>query len=139
MDVQPYRDRVAALESAMREMPQAELETRHHFAHGTYTRELHIPAGVTAVGKLHRFSGTNILAKGKVRVLTDDGPVDLSAPHIFVSPAGVKKAVHVLEDAVWINIHPWDGKQSLEEIEQTVISPSYLELEYDSQETLCLG
>lgn len=139
MELVAYRDRIAALESAMLDMPQAELETRHHFAHGTYTRELIIPAGVTATGKIHRYSGVNILAKGKVRILTDDGTRDIEAPYTFVAPPGLKKAIHVLEDAVWINVHPWDGEQTLEQIEQAVISPAYDQLAHDSQEPLCLG
>jgi hypothetical protein len=67
--------------------------------------------------------------------VTDEGEYDLEAPYTFVSGPGVKKAGYVLEDAVWINVHPWDGKMSLPEIEHQVIIPAANQLE----QTLCLG
>jgi hypothetical protein len=130
-----HQQRVAILEREMASHPKAEIVTNHYFAEGTYTREILIPAGTLLTGKLHRFSCINILAKGKIKVVTDEGEYDVEAPYTFVSGAGVKKVGYVLEDAVWINVHPWDGKMNLQEIEQVVIEPELAAL----GETICLG
>jgi hypothetical protein len=109
----------------------------HHFAEGTYTRELLIPAGVVLTGKIHRHSCINILAKGTI-VVTDGGaPREISAPHTFVSPAGAKKAGFALTDVVWINVHPWVGEPDLELIEQQVIVPRHEPIEREDMS--CLG
>lgn len=119
------RDSIMALETELKKHEQIELETRHHFAHGTYTRELHIPKRCVITGKIHRHSCINILAKGKIRVVTEEDDYDIEAPYVFVSGPGIKKAGYALEDSVWINVHPWNGTDSLEQIEAEVIVPSY--------------
>ena len=105
----------------MLELPQLEIETKHYFAEGTYTREVFLPKGTVLTGKIHRFSCINIIAQGKILVITDEGEYEIEAPHTFVSGPHVKKAGCVLEDTVWINVHPWDGAQDLDTIEQTLI------------------
>lgn len=124
------------LEAVMRDMPQAEIETFHHFAHGTYTREIHIPAGVTLVGKIHRYSCINIVAKGRIAVAMGESSVEISAPHTFVSRAGEKKAGHALEDTVWLNVHPWIGEPNLELLEQALIVPSFEALEHEQMQRI---
>lgn len=132
-----YRERLKALEEIMEKHERLELQVRHHFAHGTYTRELLIPKGTLLTGKIHRHSCINIIAKGKILAVTDDGHHEIEAPHVFVSGPDVKKAGYALEDTVWINVHPWDGVMGLEEIERLVIAPTNEQIE--SQEVPCLG
>jgi hypothetical protein len=136
-----YRESVAKLEAVVGEQPQVEMVTNHYFAHGTYTRELIIPAGTVVVGKLHINSCINIVTKGRVLVATDEGDKEIVAPHVFVSGAGVKKAVYAIEETIWLNVHPWSGEPDLEQIEKAVIAPSYeaLELIRNNQEVPCLG
>ena len=134
-----YSEKIAALESAMKEHEQLELEAIHHFAHGTYTRELIIPAGTVLTGKIHRHSCINILAKGKMRVATSEGMIDVCAPHTFVSGPGEKKAGVALEDSIWINVHPWTGSEDIEAIERETIVESFEQLEIERKEQLCLG
>lgn len=132
------RETIEALEAFMLESGKTiELETRHHFAEGTYTRELHIPAGVVLTGKIHRHSCINVLAQGTI-VVTDGGiEREISAPYTFVSPAGAKKAGFALTDVVWINVHPWAGEPDLELIEQQVIVPEHGTLTHE--DVPCLG
>ena len=132
-----HRDKMTIMEAAMMAMEQVELETNHYFADGTYTRELLIPAGTVLTGKIHRNSCINILAKGKIKVVTDDAQYEIEAPYTFVSSPGAKKAGYAIEDSVWINVHPWDGQMNLEQIEHKTIVPSYEQLE--KEEALCLG
>ena len=130
-----YRDQLKQLENVLLGLPQVELETQHYYAEGTYTRVLHLPKDTILTGKIHRFSCINILAKGKIKVVTDESDYNIEAPYIFVSGPLVKKAGYVIEDAVWINVHPWDGKMNLEQIENTVIVSEQLEY----REPICLG
>lgn len=90
---------------------QIELRTEHFFAHGTYTRVLHIPAGVVVTGEIHRHSCVNIMPKGKLRLSCSEGERELTAPFIGVSGAGEKKAVYAIEDSIWVNVFPWTGQR----------------------------
>lgn len=132
-----HRHKMAALEQAIVEnFPLVQLEERHYFAHGTYTRELHIPKGTVLTGKIHRHSCINIISQGKIAVVTDEGKKEISAPYTFVSGPGVKKAGFALEDTVWLNVHPWDGEENLSAIEASVIVPSYEALDKEQQERI---
>lgn len=124
-ELSQHRQRMGALEAAIQECEQVDLLTEHFFAHGTYTRVLHLPADTVLTGKIHRYSCVNIIPFGKIAVVTDEGEYEITGPHVFVSGSGVKKAGYVLEDTIWINVHPWDGESDLEQIEQQVIVPSY--------------
>src|SRR6267154_6152832 len=104
------RDKVFKLEAAMLQMPQIELEVIHHFSKDVYARELHIPAGVTLVGEIHKFENLNILSKGSMLVTTEEGIKEVSAPFTVVSPAGTKRAAHTLTDCVWTTIHGTNEK-----------------------------
>lgn len=88
----------------MLEMPQVELPVRHIFSPGVYARELSIPAGVVLTGAVHKYEQLNILSKGSMRVLTEDGFRDVSAPFTVVSPAGTKRIALALTDCVWTTI-----------------------------------
>lgn len=83
-----------------------------------------IPKGVTVVGKIHKFSCVNIIAQGKVRVVTEYGPEEYTAPDVFVSIPGSKRAVYAIEDTTWVTCHPCESTD-LEQIEQQLIAPSY--------------
>lgn len=137
-ELSQHRKKMEELESVLNQFEQAELETKHYFAHGTYTRELFLPAGTILTGKIHRYSCINIVVKGRIAVVTDEGDFEIAAPHVFVSGAGVKKAAYVLEDTIWINVHPWEGEEDLELIEEKIISPSYEALEME-EDLICHG
>lgn len=102
------RNKTFALEAVMKTMPQVELKVVHHFSKGVYARELHIPAGVTLVGEIHKFKNLNILSKGKMLVTTEEGMTEVDAPFTVVSPPGTKRAAHTLTDCVWTTIHGTD-------------------------------
>lgn len=104
------RTKIFALEDVMRRMEGAvtELPTTHHFAPGVYARELRIPAGATAVGKVHKYEHLFILAQGEMSVTTGDNVVRIQAPYTVTSPAGTKRAVHAHSDCTLITIHPTD-------------------------------
>lgn len=98
------RDLIKA-ERSMLDMPQAECPVIHHFGPGLYIRELHMQAGILAVGHYQRFEHLNVFLKGRVLMLKDDGTTEeLAAPMMFVGKPG-RKAGYVLEDIVWQNIY----------------------------------
>ena len=81
---------------------------RHHFAANVYMRELHIPAGMIVVGKIHKHPCLAMLAKGKMRLLVNGKIVIVTAPHIAPSPPGIKRVGEALEDSIFITVHSTD-------------------------------
>jgi len=111
------REKVIALESLMKEQPQLELKVEHYFSPGVYARELHIPAGTILTGKIHKNVQLNILIKGDMSVLTENGVKRVQAPFTVVSPAGTKRIAYAHEDCVWTTILGTDQTDP-EEIEK---------------------
>lgn len=99
------RDKVLALEAMMREQPQLELKVVDHFSYGVYARELHIPAGTLLTGEIHRLENLNILSKGRISVLTEDGVKEVEAPFTVVSPPGTKRIAYAHTDCIWTTVH----------------------------------
>lgn len=98
-------EKVDSLQSFMLDLPQVKCEVIHRFAPGLYIREVTVPAGTMAVGHWQRTEHLNILLKGRVTVLNDDGSTtDLVAPMIFVGKPG-RKCGYIHEDMVWQNIY----------------------------------
>jgi hypothetical protein len=77
----------------------------HRFGGGLYIREAHYRAGFLIVGQEHVSEHMNVLLKGSINVIDNDGAVQkLTAPHMFVAKAG-SKVGFTLEDVVWQNIY----------------------------------
>lgn len=94
----------------MLQMPQAECPVIHHFGPGLCVREVFMPAGTLAVGHAQKFEHMNVLLRGSVMVVNDDGSTAvLKAPMMFIGKPG-RKVGYVLEDMVWQNIYATDLK-----------------------------
>lgn len=115
------RDKVFALEEMMKEMPQLDIPVRHFFSLGVYAREIQIPKGAVITGKIHKFSQLNILSKGDMSVMTEDGVKRVQAPFTIVSPPGTKRVAYAHEDCVWTTIHGTE-ETDLDKIEQRFIA-----------------
>jgi hypothetical protein len=124
-DVMRLQDYMLALDKKLN--IETDCPVRHLFAPGAYAREMSIPKGTVIIGKIHRHAHLNFISAGKVRVLTEHGPVEMTAPHSFVSEVGTKRIVHALEDTIWTTVHVTD-ETDLEKIEDHVIAKSYDEL-----------
>ena len=114
----------------MLEQPQVEIEPTHYFADGIYAREIVIPAGTLLTGKIHRTRHLNIVSKGKIAVVTEDGQKIIEAPCTFVAEAGTKRVGLALEDTVWTTIHA-SQETDLDKLETELIAPSFEALEAD--------
>lgn len=84
---------------------QAECPVAHYFGPGIYIRELRMKAGIFAIGHRQRFEHMNVLIKGRVLMLQNDGStMEVAAPMTFVGQPG-RKMGYVLEDVVWQNVY----------------------------------
>ncbi|PVY56732.1 MULTISPECIES: hypothetical protein [unclassified Simplicispira] len=97
------REKVNRLEDALRSVPQVDCPIRHHFAPGIYAREITIPKGTVLTGAVHKQESLVVLSAGRLRLVTDDGTVEISAPYTLTCKAGAKNAALALEDSVWTN------------------------------------
>lgn len=96
----------------------------HRFTDGAYSREMLIKQGMLIIGKIHKHAHFNFIMTGKVAVLTEDGPMVITAPYQFASTAGTKRVVLALEDTLWTTVHV-TNETDLEKIEEHVIAPDY--------------
>lgn len=100
------REKVLSLEDKMRERPdQIHIEPVHYVAHGLYAREITIPKGTLLTGKIHLFEHINIISKGDISVLTEEGVKRIKAPATLISRPGIKRVGFAHEDTVWTTIH----------------------------------
>jgi quercetin dioxygenase-like cupin family protein len=97
---------------------------------GTYARQMFIPKGTVIIGKIHRHEHLNFIMKGRVSVSTEFGPKYFEAPCVFVSEAGLKRAVYAEEDTIWVTVHTtkFTGEENLDKMEAELIAPSYDEI-----------
>lgn len=123
----PSREQIVAFQERLAEFPQMELEPRHQFCDGMYVRTLAIPAGTIVVGKIHRHEHPVMLIKGRARINTDRGMETISAPHVWISQPGAKRALVALEDCEFTTVHlnP-DNTRDLDAIEARVIEPEFV-------------
>lgn len=122
------REKVDRLEAEMRKLPTIEIPVRHYFATGLYAREITIPAGVVAVGKIHKTQHINVLSKGAVTMVTPTGSAYVEAPYTWVVEPGKKAAAYAHEETVWTSfcVNPTD-ERDLEKLEAALIRPTYVD------------
>lgn len=99
-----WRRKLERLDAVLAQVPQVEMPVTHRFSRGVYCRELLIPKGTVLTGRIHKHSQINILLKGDISVLGENGVQRLQAPVVFESPAGAKRAGYAHEDTVWLTI-----------------------------------
>lgn len=129
----PFEERVDDLAKFMLQLPQAECPVIHRFGPGLYIRELSAPKGAMLIGHRQRFDHMNVMLKGKVDVIADDGTVEtLEAPLVFVGKAG-RKVGYVTEDMVWQNIYA-TTETDIEKLEEMLFDKSEYWNEHKEQE-----
>lgn len=99
-----WRRKLERLDAVLAQVPQVEMPVTHRFSRGVYCRELFIPRDTVLTGRIHKYSQINILLRGDISVLTENGIQRLQAPQVFESPAGAKRAGYAHEDTVWLTI-----------------------------------
>jgi hypothetical protein len=99
------RNKVNQLEQMVEQLPQVDCPVRNIFAPNIYAREMTIPTGVVLTGAVHKTCHLSILSKGQVRVVSDEGVIELTAPATLISQPGAKRAIFAISEAVWTTIH----------------------------------
>ena len=102
------RQKVERLEACMLELPQVDCPVAHFTAPGQIARRMEIPAGVTVTGAIHKLEHLVIIAKGRLRIVTEDGTRDVAAGDVIICKPGMKNAVTALEDSAWVNVFATD-------------------------------
>ena len=94
---------------------------------GTYARQMFIPKGTLIIGKIHRHQHLNFIMQGRVSVATEFGTKFLTAPCVFVSEVGLKRAVYAEEDTIWVTVHQtkFTGEENLDKMEEELIAKDY--------------
>jgi len=118
-----WKDKVHYLVKEMGALPQVDCPLKHYFAPGVYIREIFMPAGSIVIGKIHKTEHFNIIQKGCVTIVREDGTHEtLKGPLTFVSYAGVQKVLYIHEDTVWSTVHITQNRD-LENLEAELIEP----------------
>lgn len=105
----------------MGKLPQVRMPLKHYFAPGVYIREILMPAGTYVIGKIHKTEHFNIIQKGRLNLVNEDGSAtELCGPTTFVSGAGVQKAMYILEDTIWSTVHI-TNERNMEALEAEII------------------
>jgi len=122
------RNRITDLANAMLARPDIQIDVQidHFFAPGIYVRQMTMPKGSTVVGMIHKTEHICILTKGSVSVANAEGTELYHAPCVIHSMPGTQRALHALEETVWINIHhnP-ENLTDLEKIEENYVVDTF--------------
>lgn len=122
------RNKILSFEEELRKLPQTDIPPVHYFADGIYAREITIPKGTVLTGKIHKTEHLNIISKGEISVVTEEGNKRIVSPCTFVAKPGTKRVGYAHEDTVWTTIHA-SKEKDLEKLELELISPDYMQLE----------
>ena len=131
-------EKLFVIEAALKQMPQVEVPLRHCFGNKVYVREMTAPKGSILIGKMHKFKQVNIVIKGDISVLTEDGWKRLKSGDMFESPAGIKRAGFTHEDTVWTTICGTEETE-VEKAEDELTIGSYQEFLQYKGNPLCLS
>ena len=80
-------------------------EYKHSFANGLYIREVKITKGQLAFSAIHKHSYGFFLLSGVLQTSKEEGVEEFIAPCYIVSPKGVKRVIHAVEDSVIVTVH----------------------------------
>ena len=131
-------EKLFVIEAALKQMPQVEVPLRHCFGNKVYVREMTAPKGSILIGKMHKFKQVNIVIKGDISVLTEDGWKRLKSGDMFESPAGIKRAGFTHEDTVWTTICGTEETE-VDKAEDELTIGSYQEFLQYKGNPLCLS
>ena len=104
------------------------LPLTHSFSDGIYVREIFIPKGMLAIGRIHKTNHSFFIMKGRLRFFTETGVKEIEAPYYGNAIAGTKRVSVALEDTVFVNVFPNPNNiRDIEELEDIFLVNSYEE------------
>ena len=121
-----------ALASDPADYPRRDCPLVHRFVPGIYAREIFMPAGTFAVGKIHRKAHLSQILGDVSFVSTVEGLRRVSGCETFICEAGIKRAVYCHADTWWTTFHPNPHDlRDLAALEAELIAPDFAALEAD--------
>lgn len=131
------RERIMELQDHLAAMPQIDLPLRHFFANGLYMRELYVPAGVCAVGRVHKHDQITTIMGDCTIVTPGEAPVRVTGYEVSETPAGVKRAVYAHKDTWITSVHQNpDNLRDPDALVAQLTVPNYDQLENEQAERL---
>jgi len=104
---------------------------KHHFQPGVYIREIWMPKGSIILGHAHKTEHLNIITQGRALVAVHGVVTDVR-PGCFISGVGVRKALLIMEDTVWLTVHANPtNERDVAKLEDLLISKSSVWQEYE--------
>lgn len=129
--------KVDRAEIEMLKLPQVSCPVNHYFGPGIYIREVLLAAGILAIGHHQKTEHINVMIKGRVIMVNDDGStIERVAPLTYVGKPG-RKAGYILEDVVWQNIYA-TNERDIEKLESMFLDKSPAFIDHEAQRKLAL-
>ena len=131
-------EQIASIEAELLKYKQIEFPLKHLFAPGVYIREITMPRGehgVLVIGHEHKTEHFNIVLTGRAIVLSGEELHYISAPSVFVSKAGVRKVLVIVEDMRWLTVHP-TSETDLKKLEDELVVKTPAALTYEERKLL---
>lgn len=122
MREQALQQRMDEIQAYMLTLPQTEIPVTNIYAGGVYAREIFIPKGTVAMGRLQLTEHLNVFLQGDMTFVTTDGPKRIQAPLMFAAPPGTKKLAYAHEDSRWVTVHPDLGLEPEQMVEALSVS-----------------
>ncbi len=119
------QDQIYKLQDIIKDLPQADVQIRHHFSDGMYAREMFMPAGTCVVGALHKTQHLYSVVKGHCLATSQYGSEEIKAPFLGETIPGTKRVIYAITDCVWITYHPTD-LTDVDEIEAALVEPEVI-------------
>jgi hypothetical protein len=135
---QRTEDKVLNLAGHMLKREQTDCPVTHRFGPNIYIREVAIPAGTFAIGHRQKTEHVNILVKGRITFVNEDGSkTELVAPYTYVAKPG-RKVAYALEDVVWQNVYS-TSETDVEKLEAMFLDKGVIWEEHLKAQTLLLS
>lgn len=111
--VEKAKPKIADLQQAMVEAiasgDQVEIkgDTEHFIVPGLlYGRKTNVIAGATILSAVHKVPHITVALKGIATVVDEKGDKrDVFAPNVFITPAGVQRAIYAHTEVEWLTVH----------------------------------
>jgi len=100
-----YQKALYEIQEGCKEQEQVELPLLHDFTPGLYLRRIFMPSGTFVIGKTHKTEHFNMILAGSANVMIDGEIRLIKAGDVFISKAGTKKVLHIIEDMIWATTH----------------------------------
>lgn len=114
---------IKEFQAELAKFPQIECPTDHCFAGGIYRRTVIMPADSWVVSRHHKTHHFAVIMRGVVDVW-NNGKVEqrFQGPCMFVTPAGTKRVLHVIEETEWSTYHS-TPHTNVADVESDIIEP----------------